>query len=99
MDPDVHRPQLFAIRMSLAVGVSMLAGKWYAYGITNSSAILSDAAESVVHIIAVGFAAFSMWLMYEPPDDGHPYGHDKVSFFSAGVEGLLIILAAIFIIV
>jgi cation diffusion facilitator family transporter len=92
-----RKTQLFAIRLSLVVGVIMLAGKWYAYAITNSAAILSDAAESVVHIMAVGFAAFSMWLVYQPPDESHPYGHDKVSFFSAGVEGGLIILAAAFI--
>ena len=95
---EPHKQQLFAIRLSLAVGAIMLAGKWYAYAITNSAAILSDAAESVVHILAVGFAAFSMWLMYQPPDHSHPYGHDKISFFSAGVEGFLIILAAAFII-
>ena len=90
--------QLFAIRLSLAFGVLMLAIKWYAYSITNSAAILSDAAESVVHIIAVAFAAFSMWLSHQPEDESHPYGHDKISFFSAGVEGVLIILAAAFII-
>jgi cation diffusion facilitator family transporter len=95
---DPRKAQLFAIRVSLAVGAIMLAGKWYAYAITNSAAILSDAAESVVHIVAVGFAAFSMWLMYQPPDDSHPYGHDKISFFSAGIEGFLIVLAAAFII-
>jgi cation diffusion facilitator family transporter len=95
---EPRKEQLFAIRVSLAVGAIMLAGKWYAYAITNSAAILSDAAESVVHILAVGFAAFSLWLMYQPADDSHPYGHDKISFFSAGVEGFLIILAAAFII-
>jgi cation diffusion facilitator family transporter len=93
-----RKTQLFAIRLSLVVGVIMLAGKWYAYVITDSAAILSDAAESVVHIMAVAFAAFSMWLSYQPPDESHPYGHDKVSFFSAGVEGGLIIIAAAFII-
>jgi cation diffusion facilitator family transporter len=90
--------QLFAIRLSLAVGVVMLVGKWYAYGITGSAAILSDAAESVVHIVAVAFAAFSLWLSHQPADTSHPYGHDKISFFSAGIEGFLIILAAAFII-
>jgi cation diffusion facilitator family transporter len=94
---NTRKTQLIAIRISLAVGVIMLVGKWYAYAITNSAAILSDAAESVVHILAVGFAAFSIWLMYRPPDDSHPYGHDKISYFSAGVEGFLIILAAAFI--
>lgn len=90
--------QQFAIRLSLAVGIVMLAGKWYAFLITGSAAILSDAAESVVHIIAVAFAAYSMWLTFQPADESHPYGHDKISFFSAGTEGFLIIIAALFII-
>ena len=89
--------QQFAIKLSLAVGVLMLIGKWYAYLITGSAAILSDAAESVVHIIAVAFAAYSMWLSFRPADSTHPYGHDKISYFSAGTEGLLIIVAAGFI--
>jgi len=87
-----------AINLSLIVGFGMLAGKWYAYLITGSAAILSDAAESVVHVLAVLFAAFSLWVSHRPPDASHPYGHDKVSFFSAGVEGALIVLAAVVII-
>ncbi len=90
--------QLFAIRLSLAVGFIMLIGKWYAYLLTGSAAILSDAAESVVHIAGVAFAAYSVWLVHQPADDSHPYGHDKISFFSAGIEGGLIIIAALFII-
>lgn len=86
-----------AMRLSLVIGVLMLAGKWYAYVLTNSAAILSDAAESVVHVVAVAFAAFSLWLAFRPADSRHRYGHDKVSFFSAGVEGLLIVLAAVVI--
>lgn len=91
--------QKFAMRLSLAVGVLMLAGKTYAFVVTNSSAILSDAAESVVHVIAVGFAAFSLWLSLKPADRDHPYGHDKISFFSAGIEGGLIVAAALFILI
>lgn len=87
-----------AMRTSLAVGLLMLVGKLYAYFITNSAAILSDAAESVVHVFAVAFAAFSLWLSFKPPDESHPYGHDKISFFSAGIEGGLIVTAALFII-
>lgn len=83
-----------AINLSLAVGFLMLAGKWYAYVRTGSAAILSDAAESVVHIIAVAFAAYSMWLSFKPADKSHPYGHDRIAFFSAGFEGSMIILAA-----
>jgi len=94
---DAFRQQQLAMRLSLAVGVLMLGGKWYAYGITNSAAILSDAAESVVHIAAVAFAVYSLWLSRQPADPSHPYGHDRVSFFSAGVEGGLIVIAALFI--
>ncbi len=75
----------------------MLAGKTYAYVLTGSTAILSDAAESIVHVVAVAFAAFSVWLSFQPADPGHPYGHDKISFFSAGVEGAMIVVAACFI--
>lgn len=96
--PKTIKQQQFAIRLSFAVGILMLIGKMYAFTITGSAAILSDAAESVVHVIAVGFAAFSMWLSLRPADQSHPYGHDKISFFSAGVEGMLIVIAAVFII-
>ena len=88
----------FAMRLSLVVGVLMLVAKSYAYFITGSTAILSDAAESVVHVAAVAFAVFSLWLSLRPADPSHPYGHDKISFFSAGVEGMLIVLAAVYII-
>lgn len=91
--------QKFAIRLSLVFGFLMLGGKWYAYLITGSAAILSDAAESVVHVFAVAFAAYSLWLSFKPADGSHPYGHEKISFFSAGVEGGLIIIAALTIMV
>ena len=90
--------QMFAIRLSFAFGIIMLAIKWYAYYLTGSTAILSDAAESIIHIIGVGFAVFSLWYSFQPADEGHTYGHHKISYFSAGFEGALIILAAIFII-
>jgi cation diffusion facilitator family transporter len=93
-----HEQQKFAIRLSVVVGFLMLIGKGYAYLITGSAAILSDAAESVVHVIAVSFAAYSLWLSMRPADESHPYGHEKISFFSAGIEGAMIVLAAIYII-
>ena len=88
------RHQQFSINLSLSIGFLMLAGKWYAYLRTGSAAILSDAAESIVHVIAVAFAAYSLWLSFKPADESHPYGHDKIAFFSAGIEGTMIILAA-----
>jgi cation diffusion facilitator family transporter len=90
--------QMFAIRLSFAFGILMLAMKWYAYYLTGSTAILSDAAESVIHIIGVGFAVFSLWYSFQPADEEHTYGHHKINYFSAGFEGALIILAAIYII-
>jgi cation diffusion facilitator family transporter len=90
--------QKFAMSLSLVVGFFMLAGKMYAYLITGSAAILSDAAESVVHVLAVAFAAFSLWLSFKPADPSHPYGHDRISFFSAGFEGAMIVFAAFYII-
>lgn len=76
----------------------MLAGKWLAYAITGSAAILSDASESVIHIVAVAFAAFSMRLSQRPADERFRYGYERISFFSAGFEGAMIVLAAISII-
>lgn len=95
--PSGHKEMNFCMRLSFFVGLFMLACKTYAYVITGSAAILSDAAESVVHILAVGFATYSMWLSLKPADEDHLYGHEKISFFSAGFEGAAIILAALFI--
>lgn len=87
-----------AMRLSLGIGFLMLVIKMGAYVLTGSAAILGDAAESVVHVAAVMFATFSLGLLHKPADDDHPYGHTKIAFFSAGIEGGLIILAALFII-
>ncbi|MEI6390176.1 MAG: cation diffusion facilitator family transporter [Verrucomicrobiota bacterium] len=88
----------FAMTLSLTIGLLMFVMKVGAYWLTGSAAILSDAAESVVHVAAVIFAAYSLKLSYKPADDSHLYGHAKISFFSAGFEGAMIILAAIYII-
>jgi cation diffusion facilitator family transporter len=87
----------FAMGLSLAFGVLMLIGKMTAYFMTGSVAILSDAAESVVHVIAVAFAAFSLRLSTKPAEPEFPYGYERISFFSAGFEGTTIVLAAMFI--
>ena len=88
-----------AIRLSLAVGVLMLVGKITAYALTGSAAILSDAAESVIHVVAVAFAAFSIGLAVRPADRRFRYGYERIAFFSAGFEGAMIIIAALWIIV
>ncbi len=83
--------------LSFWVGVLMLLIKVWAWSLTQSSAILSDAAESVVHVAAVAFVVYSLRLAQKPPDHDHPYGHAKISFFSAGFEGGLISIAGVFI--
>jgi len=88
----------FAIRLSLLFGLVMLIGKTAAYFMTHSAAIFSDAAESVIHVIAVGFAAFSMRLSTKPASSAFLYGFERITFFSAGFEGALIVVAAVLII-
>lgn len=84
-----------AINASLFVSFLMLAGKSYAFFLTGSVAIMSDAMESVIHLLATGFAAFSLWYSIRPADSGHPYGHGKIAYFSSGFEGGLILIAAL----
>lgn len=92
------KSSIIAMRISLIASFVMLVLKMGAYLMTQSTAILGDAAESVVHLAAVMFAAYSMNLVGKPADADHRYGHGKVAFFSAGIEGMLIIVAAVFII-
>lgn len=92
---DAH----FAMRLSLLFGVAMLLGKTTAYFMTHSAAIFSDAAESVIHVIAVGFASFSLRLSLKPASHHFLYGYERITFFSAGFEGALIVVAAIAILV
>ena len=88
---------LYCIHLSLAVGVFLLGVKVYAYFLTDSVAVLSDAAESVVHFFIVCFAAYSVRLSQKPADRGHLYGHARINFFSVGFEGAMIVAAALFI--
>src|SRR5208283_674321 len=99
LDQEQLRAARFAMRLSLAVGVLMLLGKTAAYYVTGSAAILSDFAESVVHVIAVGFAAFSLRLSTRPAGPTFLYGYERIAFFSAGFEGAMLIVAAIWILV
>ncbi len=98
-DRDQLRAASFAMRLSLVVGVMMLVGKTAAYLMTGSAAILSDFAESVVHVAAVAFAVFSLRLSTKPAAPNFLYGYERITFFSAGFEGAMIVLAAVWILV
>lgn len=95
--PSAAREKKFAMSLSIAAGVLLLALKALAWRWTGSTAILSDLGESTAHLVAVGFAAYSLWLTLRPADANHLYGHAKVSFFSAGFEGAMIMAAALYI--
>lgn len=81
--------------ISLAVSVVVLCLKFLAYRLTNSTAVLSDATESIVNVVAATMSLFVMRAVAAPADKEHPYGHGKLEFFSAAFEGGLIAFAAI----
>src|SRR5262245_36119766 len=94
---DDARVRLRAGLISLVVSVGLLAAKYAAYRLTGSTAILSDALESIVNVVAAVFALGGLIFAGRPADRNHPYGHGKVEFFSAAFEGGLIAFAAVVI--
>jgi cation diffusion facilitator family transporter len=93
-----NRMRLRAATVSVVVGTILLGAKYLAYQLTGSTAILSDALESIVNVIAALFALGGLVVAGWPADRNHPYGHGKIEFFSAAFEGGMIALAAVLII-
>lgn len=89
-----YQMQLWA----LILGIALMAIKFIAWWFTNSNAVLSDALESIINVVAGAFALYSLGIAAQPRDHNHPYGHGKIEFVSAGFEGALIFLAGISII-
>src|SRR5439155_9007992 len=85
----------FPILLSIAAAIVTLIMKTVAYWLTGSAGLLSDAAESVVNLIAATAALLSLWYASQPVDPGHTYGHEKIEYFSSGLEGMLILGAAV----
>jgi cation diffusion facilitator family transporter len=86
-----------AAAISLAVGVTLLAAKFWAWRLTGSQTVFSDAMESIVNVVAAGVALAAMVFASRPADESHPYGHGKVEFLTSGFEGGLVAFAAIVI--
>src|SRR5688572_17653911 len=80
------------------ISVILLAVKIGAYFLTNSVAILTDALESIVNVLAGFVGLYSLYISAKPGDDDHPYGHGKVEFISAALEGSMIFVAGSLII-
>jgi len=81
--------------ISIAAAVFTIALKSAAYGITGSVGLLSDAIESVVNLIGGVMALSMLTVAARPADEDHAYGHSKAEYFSSGVEGGLIVVAAV----
>ncbi|ETW11670.1 cation diffusion facilitator family transporter [Roseivivax marinus] len=82
---------------SIGVGLAVLGIKTLAWWMTGSVALLSDALESIVNVGTAVAALAAVRVAERPPDAEHPYGHDKAEFLAAVAEGVLIVLAALFI--
>ena len=82
----------------LAFGVLLLVGKFFAYWITGSVGILTDAMESIVNVVAGAMGLWSLWISAKPKDTNHPFGHGKIEMLTASLEGLMIGAAGVLII-
>jgi cation diffusion facilitator family transporter len=83
---------------SIVVALGVMALKFVAWRMTGSVALYSDALESIVNVIAAGAALWAISLSHKPADRDHQFGHHKAEYFSAVLEGVLIVVAALLII-
>ena len=83
------------VALSIAAAIATIALKTLAWAVTGSVGLLSDAAESVVNLIAAVMALAVVQFAERPPDEDHAYGHEKANYLAAGIEGALILLAAV----
>ena len=84
---------------SIAVALLVLGLKAFAWYVTGSAALFSDAAESIVNVIAAMVAWWAIQVSYRPADREHQHGHHKAEYFSAVLEGVFIVVAALLILV
>ena len=80
---------------SVVIGVLVLGLKFLAFWMTGSVALYADALESIVNVVAAAAALIAVHVSAKPADAGHPFGHAKAEYFSAVVEGVLIVIAAL----
>jgi cation diffusion facilitator family transporter len=80
---------------SIAVSLVVLGLKYMAFALTGSVALYSDAVESIINVVTAIAAFFAIRISLRPADAGHPYGHSKAEYFSAVLEGVLILIAAL----
>jgi cation diffusion facilitator family transporter len=99
-EPEGVSPQLTKFAwLSIATALVTIGLKSGAYLVTGSVGLLSDAAESLVNLVAAVVALIALTVAARPADDNHHFGHGKAEYFSAGIEGMLIFVAAAFILI
>ncbi len=86
---------LFAQYILIGVAGGVMVVKFFAFYLTNSNAILTDALESIVNVVSAFFGLYSLHIAFTPADENHPYGHGKIEFLSSGLEGVLITTAGL----
>jgi cation diffusion facilitator family transporter len=91
---NLSSPRAYAA-LSIVTALATIALKYGAYLLTGSVGLFSDAAESVVNLLAALVALWALTLAARPPDEDHAYGHTKAEYFASGLEGALILLAAV----
>ncbi len=84
----------FPLQLSIAAALITLGLKGLSYWLTGSVSLLSDALESIINLAAACAAYVAVWYASRPADASHPFGHEKIEFFSSGLEGGLILVAA-----
>ncbi|MBC7540857.1 MAG: cation transporter [Bacteriovorax sp.] len=94
-----NKERKFASYLSLIFGIILLCFKFYAYHITNSQSIFSDALESIVNVVAAVITVIVIIVAARPADEDHPYGHGKIESMASTFEGGAILLAGILIII
>ncbi|HVG40778.1 MAG TPA: cation diffusion facilitator family transporter, partial [Chitinophagaceae bacterium] len=97
--PQNNTGKNITLQFWIAIGSSiLLVIKFLAYYLTHSVAILTDALESIVNVVAGFIGLYSLYIAAKPRDVNHPYGHGKAEFISAAVEGTLVLSAGAVII-
>lgn len=99
MTTPEDRQNLKFQRWVALLGVALFVGKLFAWYLTRSDAIFSDAMESTVNVVAAFMGLYSLRLAAKPKDQEHPYGHGKVEFVTSGIEGAMIISAGVMILI
>ncbi|WP_164928785.1 cation diffusion facilitator family transporter [Gloeobacter violaceus] len=91
---SAHATRPYAL-LSIAAAVGTIAIKFGAYVLTGSVGLLSDAAESGINLVTALVTFWALTVAARAPDQTHPFGHSKAEYFSSGLEGALILLAAV----